>query len=93
MGHAVEPLVDRAGKLPVAVDADLGQRLEPHLQLPELSVAGGNLVLPPAHMHHEDDGQDDERKDGEARKRKQNDYGIERDAPHLQGLKGHGKNI
>jgi hypothetical protein len=44
-------------------------------------------------MHNQRDGEHDERNDGEARKRKQNQDGFERDAPHRYGIEGHGENV
>ena len=93
MGHAVEPLIDRPRQLAVAGHADLGQRLKPHLQFTELDVAGRRFAPPPAHMHHEHDGEHHEREHGEARQHEPDNHGIERNAPHLQGLKGHDKNV
>ncbi|ODS01646.1 hypothetical protein AUC69_05070 [Methyloceanibacter superfactus] len=67
VGHAVEPLVDGPRQLAVTADADLGQGLQPHLELAHLSVAGGRFALAPAHMHDEDDGEQQQRKDAQAR--------------------------
>ena len=86
MGHAVEPFVDGAGKLAVTADADLGERLEPHFQLGELGVALMRLAPPPAHMHRDDDDQHQQGKRREPEQSKQDQHGVERDAPHLDRL-------
>ena len=86
MGHAVEPLVDGAGELAVTADADLGKRLEPHFQLGELGVALLRLAPPPAHMHRDDDDQHQQGKRREPEQSKQDQHGVERDAPHLDRL-------
>ena len=86
MGHAVEPFVDGSGKLAVTRDADLCERLEPHFQLGELGVALVRLTPPPAHMHRYDDDQHQQGKRREPEQSKQDQHGVERDAPHLDRL-------
>ena len=51
------------------------------------------LAPPPAHMHRDDDDQHQQRKRREPEQSKQDQHGVERDAPHLDGLKGHGENL
>jgi hypothetical protein len=93
MGHAVEPLVDGAGDVALARDTDLGEGLQAPLKLGKLGDLGLGPAPPPAHMHNERNGESDERKDGEACERKQNEDGVERDAPHSYGVESHGENL
>ena len=53
---------------------------------------GGGVVPPPAHIHEKDDGQQKQRKNSQARKCEHDKNRVERDAPHLHGLKVH-KNL
>ena len=93
MGHAVEPLIDGAGKLAMTGDAELCQRLQPSLKLGELGVAVARLTPPPAHMHRDDDDQNQERKHGEPKQSEQDQHGVKCDAPHLEGVEGHGTKL
>ena len=93
MGHAVEPLVDGAGELAVTRDADLGERLEPDLELGKLGIAVPRVAPPPAHMHRDDDDQDEEGKHREPEQSEQDQHGVEGNTPQLEGVEGHGKNL
>ena len=93
MGHAVEPLVDGAGQLAVTRDADLGERLQPDLELGKLGIAVPRVAPPPAHMHRDDDDQDEEGKHREPEQSEQDQHGVEGNTPHLEGVEGHGKNL
>ena len=73
----------------MARHAHLGEGLQAHLQLGELRVLGLGLAPPPAHI---EGGNDDKRKqprDRKAGKNKQYQGGVERDAPHANGVKSH----
>ncbi len=90
MRHAVEPLVDGAGELAMAGDADLGERLQPAFELGEPGVALARLAPPTAHMHRDDDDQHEESKHDEPEQSEQNRHGVEREAPNLESVEGHG---
>ncbi len=93
MGHAVEPLVDGARDVALAGDADLGEGLQASLELGKLARLRLRLAPPSPHMHDQRDGKRDQREDGEAGERKQDEDGIERDAAESDGLQGHGENL
>ncbi len=93
MGHAVEPLIDGAGDVALTRHADLGEGLQPPLELGQLARMRLGLAPPPAHMHDQRDGERNQRQDGKPCQHKQNKDRIERDAPDLKRLHGHGENL
>ncbi len=93
MGHAVEPLVDGTGDVALPRDADFGEGLQAPLELGELGRLRLNLPPPPFHVHHQRDGERDQRQDRKAGEREQNEDGIEREAADCDGRKGHGENL
>ena len=93
MRHAVEPFVDGAGEVAVARDADLGQRLQTPLQLGEMGVMRRRLTASPAHMQGDDRDQHEENQHREPEQRKQDQHGVERDAPHPESIQSHGAKL
>ena len=89
MGHAVEPLVDGAGKLAVAADADLGEGLQPHLHFGQVLLLRARLAPPSGKMHECHNDQRDQRQRHEAAKGKKHEQGIERDAAQPQRFECH----
>ena len=62
-------------------------------ELGKLGGLGRPFLAAALHMHDQRDGERDQRKDGEARERKQNEDGIERDAADCDGREGHEENV
>jgi hypothetical protein len=93
MRHAVEPLIDGAGDVALARDADLREGLQATFELVELRGLRLDLAPPPFHMHDQGDGERNQRKHGKSREREQDNDRVERDAPNLDGLQGHGENL
>ena len=59
MRHAVEPLINGAGDVALACDADLGEALQSPLELGKLGSLGRRLSPPTLHMHDQGNGKRD----------------------------------